>query len=92
MHGRRVARGLRNPIPTIILATLYAVSFLVVLALGFSRGLSGDRNAVATTLLAVILAVVLNLILDLDRPAGGALRVSQQSMEDVLRSMTPPPR
>lgn len=92
MHGRRVARGLRNPIPPIILATLYAVSLLVVLALGFSRGLAGDRNAVATTLLAVILAVVLNLILDLDRPAGGALRVSQQSMEDVLRSMTPPQR
>lgn len=92
MHGRRVARGLRNPIPPIILATLYAVSLLVVLALGFSRGLSGDRNAVATTLLAVILAVVLGLILDLDRPAGGALRVSQQSMEDVLRSMSPPPR
>ena len=90
MHGRRVARGLRNPIPPIILATLYAVSLLVVLALGFSRGLAGDRNAVATTLLAIILAVVLNLILDLDRPAGGSLRVSQQSMEDVLRAMTPP--
>lgn len=92
MHGRRVARGLRNPIPPVILATLYAVSILVVLALGFSRALAGDRNAVATTLLAVILAVVLGLILDLDRPAGGLLRVSQQSMEDVLRSMTPPPR
>ncbi len=87
MHGRRVARAVRNPIPPVIMVTLYGVSLLVVVALGFSRGLGGDRNAVATTLLALILAVVLNLILDLDRPASGYLRVSQQAMQDVRAMM-----
>lgn len=87
MHGRRVGLAARNPIPAVILATLYGVSLLVVVALGFSRGLGGDRNAVATTLLALILAVVLNLILDLDRPSGGYLRVSQQAMQDVRAMM-----
>jgi hypothetical protein len=89
MHGRRVGRAVRNPIPTVIMATLYGVSLLVVIALGYSRGLGGDRNPVATTLLALILAVVLNLILDLDRPAGGYLRVSQQAMRDVRAMMGP---
>ncbi|HET8725224.1 MAG TPA: hypothetical protein VFM53_13595 [Anaeromyxobacteraceae bacterium] len=87
MHGRRIGLSVRNPIPPVIMATLYGVSLLVVVALGFSRGLGGDRNAVATTLLALILAVVLNLILDLDRPAGGYLRVSQQAMQDVRAMM-----
>ena len=65
------------------------MSLLVLLALGMARGLAGDRNTVATALLAVIVAVVLNLILDLDRPTRGYLQVNQQPMEDVLRSMAP---
>jgi hypothetical protein len=88
-HGRRVGRAVRNPTPPVILATLYAVSFLVVIAFGFSRGLGGDRNPTATALMALILAVVLNLILDLDRPSGGYLRVSQEAMQDVRTMMGP---
>ena len=89
MHGRRIAAGVRNPIPPIIFGTLYLVSLLVLAMLGYSRGVAGDRNAVATTLLAVVLAVVLELILDLDRPGEGYLRVSQQAMVDVRKSMGP---
>jgi hypothetical protein len=89
MHGRRIAAAVRNPIPPIIFATLYLVALLVLATLGYSRGLSGDRSAATTATLSVVLAVVLALILDLDRPGEGYLRVSQQSMVDVRRSMGP---
>lgn len=87
MHGRRIARAVRNPIPPIILVTLYGVSLLVVVAMGYSRGISGDKNPTATALIAIILALVLNLILDLDRPRGGYLQVSQEAMQDVRAMM-----
>ncbi len=86
MHGRRFAAAVRSPIPPIIFGTLYAVSFLVLLALGFMRGLTGDGSALATSLLSVVLAVVLALILDLDRPFEGYLKVGQGAMRD-LRTM-----
>jgi hypothetical protein len=89
MHARRLAASMRNPIPPIIFGTLYVVALLVLAALGYSRGLVGDRSAVATLLLSVVLAVVLALILDLDRPGEGYLRVDQQAMQDVRASMGP---
>jgi hypothetical protein len=89
MHGRRIAAGIRNPVPPIIFFTLYLVAVLVLAMLGYSRGVAGDRNRVTTTILSVVLAVVLGLILDLDRPGEGYLRVSQQAMIDVRRSMGP---
>jgi hypothetical protein len=87
MHERRVERAIRNPIPAVIFWTLLAVAIVVLMLLGFGRGIAGDRNAVATTLLAVVLAVVFGLILDLDRPQAGYLRVSQQAMRDVRAMM-----
>ncbi len=89
MHARRLAASTRNPIPPIIFGTLYVVSLLVLAALGYSRGLAGDRSAFATLILSMVLAVVLALILDLDRPGEGFLRVSQQAMRDVRSSMGP---
>jgi hypothetical protein len=86
MHARRLAASLRNPIPPSIFGTLYAVAILVLGALGYARGLTGDGSAVETSVLSLVLAVVLLLILDLDRPYEGLLTVSQQAMKDV-RSM-----
>ena len=89
MHGRRVAAALRNPIPPTIFTTLYAVALLVLAVTGYSRGIAGDRSALATAALTIVLAVVFALILDLDRPYEGLLTVSQQAMRDVLSSMGP---
>jgi hypothetical protein len=90
MHGRRVARSVRNPIPQVILWTLLAVAILVLALLGFGRGVAEDRSPVSTTILAVVLSVVFGLILDLDRPRSGYLTVSQQAMRDVRAMMGPP--
>ncbi len=87
MHGRRVAASLRNPVPTVIFATLYAVGVLVLAAVGYSRGLNEDRSAIATTVLSVVLAVVLALILDLDRPGEGFMRINKDALEDVRAQM-----
>ena len=87
VHGKRVALGARNPVPPVIVATLMLVSLVVLVAMGYGRGLTGDRSAVAPAVLASVLAVVLTLILDLGRPGEGFLRASQQAMTDVVQMM-----
>jgi hypothetical protein len=89
MHARRVTAAVRNPIPPVIFATLYAVAILVLGALGYAGGLAGDRSTVATVTLTLVLSVVIILILDLDRPYEGLLTVSQQAMQDVRGMMGP---
>jgi hypothetical protein len=44
-------------------------------------------NRWGLTLLALILAAVMLVITDFDRPLRGFARVSQQSLEDVIRDM-----
>ena len=41
------------------------------------------------TCLAILFAVLITLIADLDRPQHGLIRVSQQPMIDLRRSMGP---
>lgn len=89
MHARRVTAAMRNPIPPAIFSTLYAVAILVLGVLGYARGLTGDRSAVATAILSLVLGVVIVLILDLDRPYEGLLTVSQQAIQEVRAMMGP---
>ena len=47
------------------------------------------KRLAAIVAVAVTFAVVIELIADLDRPQEGILRVSQQALLDVQRSMKP---
>jgi ABC-type molybdate transport system ATPase subunit len=58
--------------------------------MGYLEGLAGTRRSLAVIAVAVAFSVVIELIADLDRPQEGILRVSQQALLDVQRSMNPP--
>jgi hypothetical protein len=89
MHGKRVTLGWRNRVPETILVALYALAILALLLLGFEAGARGVRRPVPTVVLVVTLATVVALIVDLDRPGEGLLRVSQQAMLDLRAGMKP---
>ena len=58
-------------------------------AVGYQSGLSATRRSPAMLALVLAFAVVLLLIADLDRGQEGLLRISQQSMLDLQKSMQP---
>ena len=91
LHAKRVQAGLRSRIPGAIWLGLFAVAALSLATMGYHAGLSGTRRSLAIIAVAVTFAVVIELIADLDRPQEGVLRVSQQALLDVQRSMNPPP-
>src|SRR5262249_48337284 len=70
---------------------LFAVAALSLTTMGYHAGLTGTSRSLEIVAVAVTFSVVIELIADLDRPQKRALRVSQQALLDVQRSMTPPP-
>jgi len=90
LHAKRVTLGMRNRIPITIWGALYFTAILAMVGVGYHEGLVSTTRTLATLVLVVTFAGVLGLLADLDRPQEGLIRVSQQAMIDLRKSMTPP--
>ena len=87
LHEIRVVAGLYNRIPFVIWIALYMVSLLAMLSVGYGLGLSGSSRSMSTLALAVAFSIIIALVVDLDRPQSGLLKISQRAMEDVRETM-----
>ena len=70
---------------------LIAVAIASVAMLGYSAGRKGDRRRWLRGLLPVLIVCVVVVILDLDRPRRGIIRVSQQPLLDLQEGLRPVP-
>ena len=68
--------------PDTILLLFLAGSALSLGMVGYSAGLTGRRSVLTAIVLVVALGAV-TVVVDLDRPQDGFLRVSQQPLLDV---------
>ena len=89
LHAKRVQVGLRSRIPLVIWLGLFGLALLGMASMGSQSALSGTRRSPAMLGLVLAFSIVLLLIADLDRGQEGLLRISQQSMIDLQKSMTP---
>jgi hypothetical protein len=87
LHAKRLMASVYSRVPTAIWLGLYALFVLSMTVMGYHEGISGTRRSVAVFVLVLAFSTVLVLITDLDRPGQGLLRVNQQSMHDVRKSM-----
>ncbi len=90
LHQSRIVAGVYARVPDTILLLLLAGSALALGMVGYSAGLAGRRSVLSALVLIVALGAVLTLVIDLDRPQEGFLRVSQQPLLDVQRWIGPP--
>jgi len=88
LHAKRIMVGLRSRVPGAIWIALYLLAILSMAAMGYQEGLTGAKRSLAALALVLAFSLVLILIVDLDRPGEGLLRVSQQSMIDLQNSMS----
>ncbi|MFZ4690487.1 MAG: hypothetical protein ACOYLS_14720 [Polymorphobacter sp.] len=82
---RETALDARVPERVIGMLVTYAV--VSAFLLGYVMAAFGTHHRAATTLLFTLLAMTIVLILDLDRPRSGSIRVSQQPMIDLIADM-----
>ena len=85
LNESRIVSGLYARVPETVLLLLLAGSVLSLGMVGYSAGLTGRRSVLSALVLVVALGAVLTLVIDLDRPQEGFLRVSQQALLDVQR-------
>jgi hypothetical protein len=90
LHEKRLQAGFRSRIPGAIWTGLFAVAALSLAAMGYQAGLAGTRRSLAVLAVAVAFSVVIELIADLDRSQEGLLKVRQDALLDVQRSMNAP--
>ena len=74
-------------VPQSIIYVNVLIAKLAVALLGYGFGLIGKRHMISTLMLAVSISSVLAVIVDLDRPWQGYIRVSQQPMIDLQKQM-----
>ena len=90
LHAKRVLVGMRSRIPVVIWVGLFGLAMLGMAAVGYQAGLVGDaafaRHARRWCWRSRSCCCS---IADLDRGQEGLLRVSQQSMIDLQKSMQP---
>ncbi len=84
---REAAADARVPPEVIALLIIYAgvSAFLIGYVLAAYR----SQHRLATGVLFVLLAMTIVLIIDLDRPQNGSIRVSQQAMIDLVADIAP---
>ena len=71
---------------------LYFVAIIGTSVMGYRAGLAGSGSSLAMLALVLSFSSVMTLIVDLDRPQEGLLRVSQQTLIDLQRTMILPSR
>jgi hypothetical protein len=77
VHAERL-RAQRDHVPEAVLFLLSLVAVVSVAMLGYAGGRKGDRRQWLRALLPLLVVTVITLIIDLDRPRSGFVRVSQQ--------------
>jgi hypothetical protein len=85
-HSTRLAKVL-DRLPTIVLAMLVFITAASVAVAGFNSGITGGMNRLRMTVLTLVLASVVIVIIDFDLPQRGFIRVSQESLQAVIRDM-----
>jgi hypothetical protein len=86
LHSRRIA-ALRARLPETIVLVLYVIAALGMTMVGFQNSYNGKRNYFSALSVILVFTVVMMLIIDLDRPQEGFLKVSQQALIDLQRQM-----
>lgn len=83
--SRHAALAARLPATVLGALCLYALASAGVL--GYAMSGAGARHRIASMVMFALVVLAISLILDLDRPRDGAIRVPQGAMTDALRAM-----
>jgi hypothetical protein len=79
LHSERLA-AMENHVPEPVLLLLLLVALMSALGVGYACGLQNHRHFFTTTMMALLITMVIIVILDIDRPRRGLIRVGQESM------------
>jgi hypothetical protein len=77
-------------IPITVMAVLIGFAVATAYLLGYGSAHERQDHNAATTIVFALVAIAIALIVDLDRPRLGFIKIDQDPMERVILSITPP--
>ena len=77
----------QNHVPETVIYVIAVVGLLAAMVVGYTFGLGGLRQLFSICMLSLSITLVLTVIIDLDRPHEGLIRVSQQPMLDLQKQL-----
>ncbi len=86
----RLNAALNVRVPATILWLLIAGAVLSIGMVGFGAGVTGQRSVITAVVLIVALGATILLVLDLDSPTDGFIKVSQQPLVTLSNDLGPP--
>jgi len=87
LHAKRIFVAIGSRIPGIVWLVLFTVAMLSFGSMGYQSGLTGVGRSPAIIPLALAFAIVMWMVMDLERPQEGLLRVSQKPMIELRATM-----
>jgi hypothetical protein len=85
-YGRRDA-AVRRHVPEIIFFLLFGTFVMTCGVLGYASGVSGHPPSSVSYMLVVLIVVLTFVIIDLDRPRRGLIKVDQSSLVELKGSI-----
>ena len=79
-----------NHVPQSVMLLLFVVAAVAVGGVGYGCGLHSKRAIIANVALSSLIAVVVLIIVDLDRPREGLIRVGDKNMIELRDSLSKP--
>jgi hypothetical protein len=74
-------------VPESALMLLYLLSAVAVMIVGYASGVAGLRNWFVTMMLPILIAVVINVIVDIERPRRGLIKVGQDRLIELRQTL-----
>jgi hypothetical protein len=84
--------ALDDQVPRAVIFLLFAVAVVALGLIAYSCGLSGRRRLPVNLTFAFLIAIVFIIIMDIDRPRQGFVRVSQASLERLQQLLPAAPK
>jgi cellobiose-specific phosphotransferase system component IIC len=88
LHEGRLT-ALRNQVPVVVVLMLVGSAMVAMGFTGYNAGVMGTRRQIADLVMSIMIATLIVLVMDLDRPYLGLIRVSEQALVDVAKSLGP---
>ena len=90
LHSTRLVSGLYARVPETVLLILFSGSALTLGMVGYGAGLLRRRSPIVAAAMIVVVGAVITLVVDLDRPRDGYLKVNQQPLIDLQQQIGSP--
>jgi hypothetical protein len=86
-YNKRITFTFEYRIPVAILWVLFVITLFSMFLLGYQFGISGKKNHILAIFISVIFASVMYLILALDRPETGIMRLNQAPVITLYKQL-----